>query len=72
LVYLTQLYVVITLQKIRGYLWGSGYFVATSGNITDEVILEYIFDKIAVIPNWNSGSIDDMQSNKAFFREGKI
>ena len=24
------------------YLWGRGYFVATSGNVTDEVILEYI------------------------------
>ena len=23
-------------------LWGRGYFVATSGNVTDEVILEYI------------------------------
>jgi len=24
------------------HLWGRGYFVATSGNITDEVVLEYI------------------------------
>ena len=24
------------------HLWGRGYFVATSGNITDEVIVEYI------------------------------
>jgi len=24
------------------HLWGRGYFVATSGNITDEVILDYI------------------------------
>jgi len=24
------------------HLWGRGYFVATSGNITDEAILEYI------------------------------
>jgi putative transposase len=23
-------------------LWGRGYFVATSGNITDEVIIDYI------------------------------
>ena len=23
-------------------LWGRGYFVATSGNVTDEVIAEYI------------------------------
>ncbi len=23
-------------------LWGRGYFVATSGNITDEIIMEYI------------------------------
>ncbi len=24
------------------HLWARGYFVATSGNITDEIILEYI------------------------------
>ena len=24
------------------HMWGRGYFVATSGNITDEVIMEYI------------------------------
>ena len=24
------------------HIWGRGYFVATSGNITDEVIIEYI------------------------------
>ena len=24
------------------HMWGRGYFVATSGNITDEVIIEYI------------------------------
>ncbi|MBI2282958.1 MAG: transposase, partial [Bacteroidetes bacterium] len=24
------------------HLWGRGYFVATSGNVTDEVIAEYI------------------------------
>ena len=24
------------------HLWGWGYFVATSGNVTDEVIIEYI------------------------------
>jgi putative transposase len=24
------------------HLWGRGYFVATSGNITDEMIMEYI------------------------------
>ena len=24
------------------HVWGRGYFVATSGNITDEIILEYI------------------------------
>ena len=24
------------------HIWGRGYFVATSGNITDEVIMEYI------------------------------
>jgi putative transposase len=32
------------LSKIFGgrHLWGWGYFVATSGNVTDEVIMEYI------------------------------
>ncbi len=25
-----------------GHIWGRGYFVASSGNVTDEVILEYI------------------------------
>ena len=24
------------------HLWGRGYFVATSGNITDEVVMDYI------------------------------
>ncbi len=24
------------------HLWARGYFVATSGNITDEIIMEYI------------------------------
>ena len=24
------------------HLWGRGYFVATSGNITDEIIMDYI------------------------------
>ena len=24
------------------HLWGRGYFVSTSGNVTDEVIMEYI------------------------------
>jgi len=24
------------------HLWGRGYFVATSGNVTDEVIIDYI------------------------------
>jgi putative transposase len=24
------------------HLWGRGYFVATSGNVTDEVIMDYI------------------------------
>ncbi len=32
----------------------------------------HIFDKIAIIPNWSSGEIDDMQCNKAFFRKGQI
>jgi putative transposase len=24
------------------HLWGMGYFVATSGNVTDEIIMDYI------------------------------
>jgi len=32
----------------------------------------HIFDKITIIPNWNSGEIADMQRNKAFFRKGQI
>ena len=24
------------------HLWGRGYFVATSGNVTDEIVMEYI------------------------------
>ena len=32
----------ISRQFWGRHVWGRGYFVATSGNITDEVILEYI------------------------------
>ena len=28
------------------HLWGRGYFVATSGNVTDEVIMEYIKNQV--------------------------
>jgi putative transposase len=28
------------------HLWGRGYFVATSGNITDEIIMEYIKNQV--------------------------
>jgi putative transposase len=33
-----------TLSKmfLGQHLWGRGYFVATSGNITDEVVMDYI------------------------------
>ena len=33
-----------TLKKAfyGGHLWARGYFVATSGNVTDEVVAEYI------------------------------
>ena len=31
------------IQQYWGrHLWGRGYFVASSGNVTDEVIMEYI------------------------------
>jgi putative transposase len=36
------------------HLWGRGYFVATSGNITDEVVMEYINNQ------------DDNESAEAF------
>ena len=36
------------------HLWGRGYFVATSGNVTDEVIMEYIKNQ------------DDQDSEEAF------
>jgi putative transposase len=29
-------------QFLSRHLWGRGYFVATSGNVTNEVIIEYI------------------------------
>ncbi len=32
----------ISKQYWGRHMWGRGYFVATSGNITDEVIMEYI------------------------------
>ena len=32
----------ISKQFWGRHLWARGYFVATSGNITDEIILEYI------------------------------
>lgn len=31
------------IQDVLGrHLWAMGYFVATSGNVTDELIMEYI------------------------------
>ena len=33
---------IISKQYWGRHMWGRGYFVATSGNITDEVIMEYI------------------------------
>jgi len=39
------------LQKAKpktfwgSHLWGRGYFMATSGNVTDEVIVEYIHNQ---------------------------
>ena len=32
----------ISKQYWGRHMWGRGYFVATSGNITNEVIMEYI------------------------------
>ena len=33
---------VLSKQFWGRHLWGRGYFVASSGNVTDEVIIEYI------------------------------
>ena len=33
------------------HLWARGYFVASSGNVTDEVIMEYIKQQDGVEPN---------------------
>ena len=33
------------------HLWARGYFVASSGNVTDEVIMEYIKQQEGVEPN---------------------
>jgi putative transposase len=35
------------------HLWGRGYFVATSGNVTDEVIMEYIANQEVEIKDEN-------------------
>ncbi len=32
----------VSKQYWGRHMWARGYFVATSGNITDEVIMEYI------------------------------
>ncbi|MBL7829323.1 MAG: DUF1772 domain-containing protein [Saprospiraceae bacterium] len=32
----------------------------------------HIFDKIAIVPNWHGGTIDEMTRNKAFFQKGHI
>jgi putative transposase len=32
----------ISKEFLGRHLWGRGYFVATSGNVTDEIIMEYI------------------------------
>jgi len=33
---------ILSKQFWGRHLWGRGYFVATSGNVTDEIIMEYI------------------------------
>ena len=49
------------------HLWGRGYFVATSGNVTDEVIMEYIENQdvetkdenFTISPNEEESASDD-------------
>lgn len=48
------------------------FFLLTTVVVFSFHLAGHIFDKIAIIPNWNSGSIDDMKRNKAFFRKGQI
>jgi putative transposase len=35
------------------HLWGRGYWVATSGNVTDEVLKKYIEDQMPEVPDDN-------------------
>jgi len=39
------------------HLWGRGYFVASSGNVTDEVIAEYIKNQ-DIVENMKSDNFD--------------
>jgi len=40
------------------HMWARGYFVATSGNVTDEVIIKYIEEQKAE-PTEDNFKIDD-------------
>ncbi|MGB4847933.1 MAG: DUF1772 domain-containing protein [Saprospiraceae bacterium] len=48
------------------------YFIIATIVVFSFHLAGHIFDKIAIIPNWNSGDIDDMKKNKAFFQKGQI
>lgn len=45
----------IQKQYLGRYFWARGYFVASSGNVTDEAIMEYIRHQDGVEPNDDGG-----------------
>lgn len=50
----------------------TNFFLLTTVIVFSFHLAGHIFDKIVIIPNWNNGTINEMQKNKAFFRKGKI
>ena len=40
-------------HEMGQYLWGRGYWVASSGNVTDEVWVEYIKNQMPPEPDDN-------------------
>ncbi|MGB6431725.1 MAG: anthrone oxygenase family protein [Candidatus Acidiferrales bacterium] len=48
------------------------YFLVATIVVFSFHLAGHIFDAISIIPNWKSGEVEDMERNKAFFREGQI
>ena len=42
------------------HMWARGYFVASSGNVTDEVIMKYIEEQGKEPPDGNFSVADDL------------